>query len=172
MWFRRNFRRPPPLDESLTWIERKVSLSMGRGTCMRRVRGSREGAWRTPARLACAYASVEEPCRPSPGFRRGVGGDGHVGASTPEYPRLRLQRLHKGTRRDFLRQSTDLTLFLQDLLSKVDYHQVQRSYEGVKLANRCEIVTVSRRAARGGESRCPRTRSKVVATASLLFPVP
>ena len=34
--------------------------------------------------------------------------------------------------------------FLQDLLSKVDYHQMQRSYEGVKLANRCEIVTVSR----------------------------
>ena len=28
---------------------------------------------------------------------------------------------------------------------------MQRSYEGVKLANRCEIVTVSRRAARGGE---------------------
>ena len=29
---------------------------------------------------------------------------------------------------------------------------MQSSYEGVKLANRCEIVTVSRRAARGGKT--------------------
>ena len=44
--------------------------------------------------------------------------------------------------------------FLQDLHSEVELPQMQRSYEGVKLAKRCEVVTVDRRAAHGGESRC------------------
>ena len=39
---------------SLTWIDRKVSLSMGHGTCMRRVRGSRE-ARDAGARVASAH---------------------------------------------------------------------------------------------------------------------
>ena len=56
-------------------------------------------------------AGLPQRLAQAPGFRRGVGGDGHVGSSTPEYPRFRMQRMHKGTRRDFLRQSTDLTLF-------------------------------------------------------------
>ena len=55
-------------------------------------------------------------------------------------------------------ESTDLTMFLpcflEDLQSKDDYQQMQRSYEGVKLAKCCEVVPVGRRAARGGESRC------------------
>ena len=44
--------------------------------------------------------------------------------------------------------------FLQDLQSEVPYHQMQISYEGVKSSKCCEIVTVGRRAARGGESQC------------------
>ena len=44
--------------------------------------------------------------------------------------------------------------FLQDLQSEVHLPQMQRSYEGVKLPKCCEVVTVGRRAARGGESRC------------------
>ena len=41
--------------------------------------------------------------------------------------------------------------FLQDLQSEVDLPQMQRSYEGVKLPKCCEVVTVGRRAARGGK---------------------
>ena len=40
--------------------------------------------------------------------------------------------------------------------------QMVKSYKGVKLSKRCEVVTVGRRAARGGSS-------KVVATASHVF---
>ena len=40
--------------------------------------------------------------------------------------------------------------FLQDLLSEVLYHQMQRSYEGVKVRGWCEGVTVGRRVAPGG----------------------
>ena len=37
------FRRPPPRRSRVTHMEREeVSLSMEHGTCMRRVRGSRE----------------------------------------------------------------------------------------------------------------------------------
>ena len=43
---------------------------------------------------------------------------------------------------------------------------MEKSYKGVKSEKRCEIVTVGRRAARGGESRSHQTWSKVVATAS------
>ena len=44
--------------------------------------------------------------------------------------------------------------FLQDLQSELKKEQMQKSYEGVKSEKRCEVVTVGRRAARGGESRC------------------
>ena len=43
--------------------------------------------------------------------------------------------------------------FLQDLQSELKKEQMQKSYEGVKSEKRCEVVTVGRRAARGGESR-------------------
>eukprot|EP00966_Prymnesium_polylepis_P299787 6927669-Prymnesium_polylepis.1 len=42
----------------------------------------------------------------------------------------------------------------KDLQSEAPYHQMQRSYEGVKSSKCCEAVTVGRRAARDGESRC------------------
>lgn len=53
----------PPLDtvESLTWIERRVSLSMGHGTCIWKGRGSRE------ARSACARRATRS--RPHEGAR-------------------------------------------------------------------------------------------------------
>ena len=47
--------------------------------------------------------------------------------------------------------------FLQDLQSEWKKEQMQKSYEGVKSEKRCEIVTVGRRAARGGESRSHQT---------------
>ena len=37
--------------------------------------------------------------------------------------------------------------FPQDLQSKMSYHQMQRSYGGVKLQRGCESITVSRRVA-------------------------
>ena len=43
--------------------------------------------------------------------------------------------------------------FLQDLQSEWKKEQMQKSYEGVKMEKRCEVVTVGRRAARVGESR-------------------
>ena len=47
--------------------------------------------------------------------------------------------------------------------------QMVKSYKGVKVEKRCEVVTVGRRAVRGGESQSHQTRSKVVATASHVF---
>ena len=47
--------------------------------------------------------------------------------------------------------------FLQDLQSELKKEQMQKSYEGVKSEKRCEVVTVGRRAARGGESRSHQT---------------
>ena len=47
--------------------------------------------------------------------------------------------------------------FLQDLRSEWKKEQMQKSYEGVKSEKRCEVVTVGRRAARGGESRSHQT---------------
>ena len=47
--------------------------------------------------------------------------------------------------------------FLQDLQSEWKKEQMQKSYKGVKSEKRCEIVTVGRRAARGGESRSHQT---------------
>ena len=38
-----------------------------------------------------------------PGFRRGVGGDGYVRAGSVSKRGVGIQRIHKGTRRDFLR---------------------------------------------------------------------
>ena len=43
--------------------------------------------------------------------------------------------------------------FLQDLQSKWEKEQMQKKYECVKSEKRCEVVTVGRRAARGGESQ-------------------
>ena len=43
--------------------------------------------------------------------------------------------------------------FLQDLQSEWEKEQMQKSYKGVKLGKRCEVVTVGRRAQRNGESR-------------------
>ena len=47
--------------------------------------------------------------------------------------------------------------FLQDLQSEWKKEQMQKNYEGVKSEKRCEVVTVGRRAARGGESRSHQT---------------
>ena len=40
----------------------------------------------------------------------------------------------------------DLTMFLQDFQSGWVYHQMQKSYKGVKLSIGCECITVCRRA--------------------------
>ena len=41
--------------------------------------------------------------------------------------------------------------FLQDLQSEWKKEQMQKSYKGVKSGKCCEVVTVGRRAVRGGE---------------------
>ena len=71
MWF----RRPLDVVESLTWIERKVSLSMGHGTCMRRVRGSRHSGGATRSRGArharrTSRGSTFQPSAPRRARRR------------------------------------------------------------------------------------------------------
>ena len=60
--------------------------------------------------------------------------------------------------------------FLQDLQSEWEKKQMQKSYKGVKSEKRCELVTVGRRAARGGESRGHSSGSKVLEGASYVFP--
>ena len=59
--------------------------------------------------------------------------------------------------------------FLQDFQSEWEKDQMQKSYKGVKSEKCCEVVTVGRRAARGGEIRSHQTSSKVVATAPHVF---
>ena len=45
-----------------------------------------------------------------------------------------------------------------------------KKLQGVKSEKRCEVVTVGRRAARGGESRGHKSGSKVAEGASYVFP--
>ena len=73
---------PPPrrsrvthMDREETWIERKVSLSMGHGTCMRRVRGSRHSGGATRSRGArharrTSRGSTFQPSAPRRARRR------------------------------------------------------------------------------------------------------
>ena len=47
---------------------------------------------------------------------------------------------------------------------------MQKSYKGVKSEKRCEVVTVARRAVRGGESRDHKSGSKVAEGACYVVP--
>ena len=52
--------------------------------------------------------------------------------------------------------------FLQDLQSKWEKEQMQKSYKGVKSERCCEVVTVGRCAVRGGDDSSPKSAPKMI----------